>query len=127
MTVSAVNKKLWSSLCRLLKAQTSALIANKLCKAKPDHYYGSHPDKLDKKVRERLSDKIVPSRRKHLPVLPSFFVDIKGPGESGIVAKRQACYDGALEARGMHALRTYRARIHQAPGAYNNAHADSLT
>ncbi|KAL3446779.1 hypothetical protein BJX65DRAFT_278583 [Aspergillus insuetus] len=94
----------------LLYGNLAPLANAKLCKANPYRYYGSHPDKLDKKVRERLSDKIVPSRRKHLPILPNFFVEIKGPGGSGIVAKRQVrCY-GALEARGMHALRTYRAR-----------------
>jgi hypothetical protein len=101
----------------LLFGNLAPLTNAKLCKANPDRYYGSHPDKLDKKVRERLSDKIVPSRRKHLPVLPNFFVEIKGPSGSRIVAKWQECYYGALGARGMHALRTYRARSHQAPAA----------
>ncbi|QSS48831.1 hypothetical protein I7I53_08962 [Histoplasma capsulatum var. duboisii H88] len=38
----------------------------------------------------------------------NFFLEAKGPDGSLSVATRQACYDGALGARGMHSLQTYR-------------------
>ena len=34
-------------------------------------------------------------------------MEVKGPDGSGAVAKRQACYDGAVGARGIHALRSF--------------------
>ena len=39
---------------------------------------------------------------------PNFFLAAKGPDGSLAVAGRQACYDGALGARGMHSLQSYR-------------------
>ncbi|KAL2373019.1 hypothetical protein RJZ57_002504 [Blastomyces gilchristii] len=38
---------------------------------------------------------------------PNFVFEAKGPDGSLAVATRQACYDGALGARGMHALQSY--------------------
>ncbi len=38
-------------------------------------------------------------------MLPNFFTEAKGPDGSAAVAKRQACFDGALSARGVHELR----------------------
>jgi hypothetical protein len=42
-----------------------------------------------------------------LPIAPNFFLAAKGPDGSAAVAKRQACYDGALGERGMHSLQSY--------------------
>ncbi|PNY25119.1 Uncharacterized protein TCAP_04944 [Tolypocladium capitatum] len=42
-----------------------------------------------------------------LPLSPNFFLDVKGPDGSLAVASRQACYVGALGARGMHSLQSY--------------------
>jgi hypothetical protein len=39
---------------------------------------------------------------------PNFFLAAKGPDGSAAVANRQACYDGALGARGMQSLQSYR-------------------
>lgn len=38
---------------------------------------------------------------------PNFFLAAKGPDGSAAVAKRQACYDGALGARGIQSLQSY--------------------
>ncbi|KMP10245.1 hypothetical protein CIRG_09926 [Coccidioides immitis RMSCC 2394] len=38
---------------------------------------------------------------------PNFFLEAKGPDGSLAVAVRQACYNGALGARGIHSLQTY--------------------
>lgn len=39
--------------------------------------------------------------------MPNFFLAAKGPDGSAAVARRQACYDGALGARGIHSLQSY--------------------
>ncbi|KGQ01358.1 hypothetical protein PAAG_11936 [Paracoccidioides lutzii Pb01] len=38
---------------------------------------------------------------------PNFFLEAKDPDGSLALATRQACYDGALGAQGMHALQSY--------------------
>jgi hypothetical protein len=73
----------------------------------PDVYYGARPEQLSRKVRDELSGQIIPSTQHDLPMAPNFFLAAKGPDGSAAVAKRQACYDGALGARAMHSLRSY--------------------
>ena len=73
----------------------------------PDVYYGARPEQLDRRVREDLNGYIVPSTQDDLPIAPNFFLAVKGPDGSLAVAGRQACYDGALGARGMHILQSY--------------------
>ena len=72
-----------------------------------DLYYGARPEQLDRKVRDDLNGHIVPSTQHDLPIAPNFFLSVKGSKGSLQVAKRQACYDGALGARGMHSLQSY--------------------
>lgn len=73
----------------------------------PDIYYGARPEQLDRRVRDELSGSIIPSTQDDLPMAPNFFLAAKGPDGSAAVAERQACYDGALGARGMHSLQSY--------------------
>ena len=73
----------------------------------PDIYYGARPEQLNRQVRDELSGNIIPSTQDDLPILPNFFLAVKGPDGSAAVAKRQACYDGALGARGMLHLHSY--------------------
>lgn len=81
---------------------------DKLVVAKPDLLYGSPPEQLRPIIRDELDDMIIPSTYKHYPMLPNFFMEVKGPDGSPAVAVRQACYDGAIGARGMHALQLYK-------------------
>ncbi|TWU73478.1 hypothetical protein ED733_000418 [Metarhizium rileyi] len=74
---------------------------------KPDLYYGARPEQLNAKVRKEQSHKIIPSSQSDLPILANFFLEAKGPDGSLSVASRQACYNGALGARGMHSLQSY--------------------
>lgn len=74
----------------------------------PDIYYGARPEQLDQKVRKELSGLIIPSTQDNLPICPNFFVAAKGPDGSLAVALRQACYDGALGARGIQSLQSYK-------------------
>ncbi|TKA64436.1 hypothetical protein B0A49_10134 [Cryomyces minteri] len=73
----------------------------------PDFYDGALPQQLDRRVRNELGQYIVPSKNFSTPALPNFFAEAKGPDGSAAVAKRQACYDGAIGARGMLHARSY--------------------
>lgn len=70
----------------------------------PDRYFGARPEQLDRQIRDELNDQIIPSTQHDFPMAPNFFLAVKGPDGSASVAKKQACYDGALGARGMHSL-----------------------
>ena len=70
-------------------------------------YYGAHPERLDQRVRDELSGHVIPSKQDDLPIALNLFLEVKGPDGSAAVAKRQACYDGALGARGIHSLQSY--------------------
>jgi hypothetical protein len=76
-------------------------------KAKPDVYYGARPEQLDREVRKNLSSYIEPSSTDSRPYAPNFFVEAKGPKGSAGVGLDQACFAGAVGARGMHSLQTY--------------------
>lgn len=78
-----------------------------LVSGNPDLYYGARPEQLNRQVRTELSGHITPSTQQDLPVVPTFFLAAKGPDGSLAVAGRQACYDGALGARGIHSLQSY--------------------
>ncbi|KAI4160259.1 MAG: hypothetical protein LQ342_005851, partial [Letrouitia transgressa] len=78
-----------------------------ITKAKPDFYDGSHPTELNAQIRKQLSEYIEPSTKKTVPLLPNFFAEGKGPDGNATVCKRQAVYDEALGARGIHQLRSY--------------------
>ncbi|CRG82659.1 hypothetical protein PISL3812_00003 [Talaromyces islandicus] len=78
-----------------------------LVSGNPDRYYGARPEQLDRRIRDELYAEIIPSTQNDLPMAPNYFLEVKGPDGSASVAKRQACYDGALGARGIHSLQTY--------------------
>lgn len=75
----------------------------------PDIYEGARPEQLARHIRQELREMIVPTTQEDLPICPNFFVAAKGPDGSLAVAMRQACYDGALGARGIHSLLNYKA------------------
>ena len=83
------------------------LTNGKLAPGNPDLFYGARPEQLDRRVRNELSGHIIPSTQRDLPIAPTFFLASKGPHGTADVAGRQACYDGALGARGIHSLQTY--------------------
>ncbi|EDN02670.1 predicted protein [Histoplasma mississippiense (nom. inval.)] len=87
-----------------------------LANAKPDHFFGARPEQLNRQSRDELSDFIVPSTQKDHPIAPNFFQEAKGPDGSPAVATRQACYHGAMGARGIYKLQSYK----QDEPAYDN-------
>ena len=100
----------------VLFTNLAPLTDDDLTAAKPDLYYGARPEQLKRRVRDELSGYIIPSKQDHFPMAPNFFLEAKGPDGSLAVAGKQACYDGALGARGMHSLQSYR----QDEAVYNN-------
>ncbi|KAF5020422.1 hypothetical protein F66182_7549 [Fusarium sp. NRRL 66182] len=75
----------------------------------PDLYYGARPEQLDQNVRRELGGHIIPSTQYDLPIVPNFFLEVKGPDGSAAVAKRQLLYDMALGVKGYDAVRSYKA------------------
>ncbi|KGQ09554.1 hypothetical protein BBAD15_g5105 [Beauveria bassiana D1-5] len=92
--------------------------------AVPDLYDGSLPKDINKKVRQELNKKIIPTSHGRAPVVPNFFVEAKAPRGGADVAKRQACLDGAIGARAMHHLQSYGEDVLAYDG---NAHTFSST
>ena len=78
-----------------------------LVDAKPDFYDGARLAQIDRRIRAELGSYITPSTQHQAPALPNFFTEVKGPDGIGAVAKRQACYDGAVGARGIDQLRAF--------------------
>ncbi|EXJ80682.1 hypothetical protein A1O3_06966 [Capronia epimyces CBS 606.96] len=73
----------------------------------PDIYYGARPEQLDRRVRDALGKSIIPSTQDDLPIVPNFFLAVKGPNGTLSVATRQATYDGALGERGILSLQSF--------------------
>ncbi|RMD41859.1 hypothetical protein DV735_g3278, partial [Chaetothyriales sp. CBS 134920] len=82
-------------------------IVNGIALAKPDYYYGARPEQIHSGIRDDLSKCIIPSKHTHLPAVPNFFLEAKGPDRSGAEGLRQACHDGAIGARAIQSLRSY--------------------
>ena len=91
----------------LIFGNLTDLTDGSITKAQPDFYDGATPDESNKQIRADLGSYIVPSSNTTAPCLPNFFTEGKGADGSSAVCKRQALYDGALGARGVHALRSY--------------------
>jgi hypothetical protein len=53
----------------------------------------------------KLHHRVAPSTQEDLPILPSFFLAVKGPDGSIAVATRQLLYGMSLGATGFHSLR----------------------
>lgn len=73
--------------------------------AKPDFCCGALPDDLHPSIRSELDRLIVP--KGDMPILPNFFLEVKGPDGCPSVANRQARHDGAIGARAMHILQNH--------------------
>ena len=95
------------SQANLLFGNLEHLTDGSITKAKPDCYDGSRSADLNKQIREELGPYIVPSTNTAAPCLPNFFTEGKGPNKSTATCKRQALYNDALGARGVHELRSY--------------------
>ena len=93
--------------------------------AQPNYYEGSRPGPRDRRIREELRDFVVPSTHEDAPILPNFFWEAKTLAGTFAVTRRQACYDGALDARGVLHLQslgkeeTYHKNAHTTSAIYH--------
>ncbi|KAK5654444.1 hypothetical protein OQA88_7355 [Cercophora sp. LCS_1] len=77
---------------------------------KPDFFDGARIGDLNREVRNPkgyIYPLIIPTKYTAGPVVPNFFLEVKGPSGAADVLKRQVCYNGAYGARAMHALQNY--------------------
>lgn len=79
------------------------LLPANLVPGNPDRAYGARPESLNLSIRRELEHLILPTTALDI-LCPNFIVHIKGPSGNADRAKLQAVYDGALAARGIHAL-----------------------
>ncbi|KAI9779876.1 MAG: hypothetical protein M1816_003323 [Peltula sp. TS41687] len=121
--ILAGNTKIPSEEGKLLTSW-EPLTDGTLTTPKPDAYDGANPARIKWQIREQLGSHIIPSTQQHGPASPNFFIAAKGPDGSAAVARRQACYDGALGARGMHSLQNFGREKSEA--VYDN-HAYTIT
>ncbi len=107
-----------------------------LADAKPDFYDGAGPAQIDLRIRKELGAYVTPATQGQAPALPNFFTEVKGPDGSAAVAKRQACFDGALGARSVYKLQSFRAEDSEAlydnnaytiTSTYHNGHLQLYT
>ncbi|KAK3947082.1 hypothetical protein QBC32DRAFT_224945, partial [Pseudoneurospora amorphoporcata] len=94
----------------LLFSNLEPIAGEDVVKPKPDFFDGANIMAIHKKIKDanedgNLSKLIIPTN--NAPVLPNFFMEMKGPKGNLLVAQRQAMHVGAIGARGMHALQNY--------------------
>jgi hypothetical protein len=58
-------------------------------------------------VRDELSGDIILLTQHDFPILPNFFLAVKGPDGFLTVVGRQACYDNVLGTKSMHSFQSY--------------------
>ena len=94
-------------------ANLTKLMTGRNRKAKPNIWYGARPEQIDPSIRDNkaLGTYIVPSTTGSRPCAPNFFIEVKGPNGWNEAAENQACFDGAVGARGMHRLQTYNQQV----------------
>lgn len=83
------------------------LTDHRLRAIKPSHFSGSRSEELHRQLRQELSHQIDPSDHGCRPIIPNFFLEVRGNDVPVFVATRKAWYAGALAARGMQALQSY--------------------
>ncbi len=90
-------------------ANLESLTHDNFVDAKPNFYDEARLAQINLRIREELGLYVVLATQRQAPTLPNFFIEAKGLDESAIVTKRQACFDDALGARGIHKLRSFEA------------------
>ncbi len=89
----------------------------------PDFYDEARLEDIDKQIQDDWGPFIIPTGHRTAPVAPNFFLEAKAPKGGADVAKRQACYNGAIAARAMHSLQSYK----QEPIYDDNAYTITTT
>ncbi|KAL9071439.1 MAG: hypothetical protein Q9157_005472 [Trypethelium eluteriae] len=106
-TIEGSTQETYTFSTKVKFANLQSLIDYPLTPGNPDLYDGAPPEQLDRRVRDRLYGTIIPSTLETHPIVPNFFLHLKGSDGTIRVAQRQCVYDGALGERGQHQLRSY--------------------
>ncbi|PHH58410.1 hypothetical protein CDD82_3077 [Ophiocordyceps australis] len=72
----------------------------------PDFCDGAPREQLHSKLGQQLGGHVMPALEPNVPIVPNFFVEVKGPDETDAVAQSQMCYYMAFGARAIQTLRT---------------------
>lgn len=94
-------------------------------KPKPNFFDGAQLRDITLEVRKDVASTVIPTKHPSVPVAPNFFLEVKGPRGSPVVARRQACYAGAYGARAMSTMQAYDSETE--PTYDGNAHTYSST
>lgn len=70
-------------------------------------YYGARFKQIAQRVRSNLNNQIQPITQNNSPIALNFFLAAKGLNRSEAIAKRRACYNGALKAKKLYKLQIY--------------------
>ncbi|KAK3688962.1 hypothetical protein B0T22DRAFT_164386 [Podospora appendiculata] len=70
----------------------------------PDFFDWAQPGDVDSRVREDLSELIIPTKHPTAPIVPNFYLEAKSTSGGVDVAMRQALHGRAVGARAMHSL-----------------------
>ncbi|KAJ4413826.1 hypothetical protein N0V85_003409 [Neurospora sp. IMI 360204] len=89
-------------------------IAEDVVKPKPDFFDGAHRMAIHEKIRSaneggnlNLNKLIIPTNNVRTPVLPNFFMELKGPESNARIAQRQVMHVGAVGARAMNSVQNW--------------------
>ena len=90
----------------------------------PDFFDGADTSSIDKTVRDALYNIIVPNQNFRVPVVPNFFLEVKGQNGTLNTLENQTVLNGAYGAHIMHKLQNY---LLKRPSYDEKAHAFSST
>lgn len=105
-TILGTRDTNWPIARDMLFSHLEQLTDGTIPSAKPDFAYGALSEQLNPTIRTALSHFIAPGPV--IPIVPNFFLEVKGPNGSAAINTWQACYDGAIGARAMHQLQNYK-------------------
>ncbi|KAG5980990.1 hypothetical protein E4U55_003427 [Claviceps digitariae] len=89
--------------------QFRPIVHDLVSKPQPDFFDGVDILDLEEDIRDKpnLYPFLVPTQYLEAPIVPSFFLEVKGKVGCSSVVERQACYDGAVGTRAVHTLQNY--------------------
>lgn len=70
-------------------------------------FYDAHSEQLDWRIHDKLSSCIILLTMKDKSMTSNFYFKAKGSDEFTAVTRRQACYNDAVEVRGLQSLQSY--------------------
>ena len=93
----------------VLFTELSPIAGEMMKKPKPGFFDGARLSDFSQEVRddEVIRSTVIPTKHRSVPIVPNFYMVVKGPDGTSIRALRQACYVGSYGARAMHALQNY--------------------